>query len=164
MTSHISTIRWSNFKHRGPKVGVFLKSIQATPCGHYSKWKLTPENLLWTSCPWLPWPWFSCEKSLKILKVVWEVWNFERHFKNLYLAGRCVWRAQIGLVWKLVSRATHSVLQIYYSHYLLKHRKAMNEPRKMFKWPWKFQVLLASSKFCLWASLKMCDLQILGTA
>jgi hypothetical protein len=39
-----------------PKVGVFLKSTQSTPCGHYSKWKLTPKIPLWSSCPWPPWP------------------------------------------------------------------------------------------------------------
>ncbi len=32
-----------------------------------------------------------------------------------------------------------------WSDHLLKHSKAMNEPHKAFKWPWKFKVLLASS-------------------
>jgi hypothetical protein len=80
-----NTDRSSNFEHRDPKVGVFLKSTEATPCGHFSKWKLTPENPLWKPCPW---PWFSHEKLLKIFKVLWKIRNFERsHFKNLYIAG-----------------------------------------------------------------------------
>ncbi len=39
-----STVRWSNFDPRDPKMGVFLESTEATPCGHLLKWKLTPEN------------------------------------------------------------------------------------------------------------------------
>ncbi len=46
--------------------------LKLTPCGPFSKWKLTPENPLWTPCPRPPWPWFSCEKSLKIFKVLWK--------------------------------------------------------------------------------------------
>ncbi len=37
-------VRWSNFEFRDPKVGLFFDRTQATPCGHYSKWKLAPEN------------------------------------------------------------------------------------------------------------------------
>ncbi len=40
----------------------------------------------------------------------------------------------------------------------------MNELHKTFKWPWKIKVSTKSSKFCLCASLKSCDLQILGIA
>ncbi len=35
---------WSNFDRLDPKMGVFLQSTEATPCGHVLKWKLTPEN------------------------------------------------------------------------------------------------------------------------
>ncbi len=38
------TVRWSNFDHRDPKIGVSLQSTKATTCGHLLKWKLTPEN------------------------------------------------------------------------------------------------------------------------
>jgi hypothetical protein len=38
------TIRWSNFDRWDPKIGVFLQSTEATPCGHPLKGKLTPEN------------------------------------------------------------------------------------------------------------------------
>ncbi len=38
-----ATVRWFNFDRRDPKVGVFLQSTEATPCGHL-KWKLTPEK------------------------------------------------------------------------------------------------------------------------
>ncbi len=41
---HESTFRWSNFDRRDPKIGVFLQSTEATPCGHLLKCKLTPEN------------------------------------------------------------------------------------------------------------------------
>jgi hypothetical protein len=51
---------------------------------------LPPKTFLWTSCPWPPWPWFSREKSLKILKVLSEIQNFKRHLKNLFLAGKWV--------------------------------------------------------------------------
>jgi hypothetical protein len=37
------TVRWSNFDRRDAKMGVFLRSTEATPCGHVLKWKLTPE-------------------------------------------------------------------------------------------------------------------------
>jgi hypothetical protein len=40
----------------------------------------------------------------------------------------------------------------------------MNDPQKTFKWPWKIKVSSTSSKFRFCASLKSCDLQILGTA
>ncbi len=33
----VSTVMWSNFERRDPKVGVFLKSTEATPCGHFFK-------------------------------------------------------------------------------------------------------------------------------
>ncbi len=39
-----STVRWSNFDRLDPKMGVFLQSTEATPCGHLLKGKLTPEN------------------------------------------------------------------------------------------------------------------------
>ncbi len=42
------TLRWSNFDPRDPKMGVFLQSTEATPCGHLLKWKLTPCK------PWKP--------------------------------------------------------------------------------------------------------------
>jgi hypothetical protein len=38
------TVRWSNFDHLDPKMGFFLQSTEATPCGHVLKRKLTPEN------------------------------------------------------------------------------------------------------------------------
>jgi hypothetical protein len=41
----VHTVRWSNFDRLDPKMGVFLQSTEATPCGHVLKWKLTPENL-----------------------------------------------------------------------------------------------------------------------
>ncbi len=31
---YISTVRWSNFDRLDPKMGVFLQSTEATPCGH----------------------------------------------------------------------------------------------------------------------------------
>jgi hypothetical protein len=47
------TVRWSNFGRRDPKMGVFLQSTEATPCGYLLKWQLTPENPpLWTPCSW----------------------------------------------------------------------------------------------------------------
>ncbi len=38
------TVRWSNFDPLDPKIGVFLQSTEATPCGNVLEWKLTPEN------------------------------------------------------------------------------------------------------------------------
>jgi hypothetical protein len=32
-----STVRWSNFDRLDPKMGVFLQSTEATPCGHVLK-------------------------------------------------------------------------------------------------------------------------------
>ncbi len=40
----INTVKWSNFDRWDPKMGVFLQSTEATPCGHLQKWKLTPKN------------------------------------------------------------------------------------------------------------------------
>jgi hypothetical protein len=125
---------------------------------------LPPRTPLRTPCSWPPWPWFTCEKSLKIFKVSWNIRNFDPHFKNLYLARKWVYRAEIGLVWKLGSRATHSVLHNFWSDHLLEHSEAVNKPQKSFKWPWKIKVLSTSSKFRFCASLKSRDLQILGNS
>jgi hypothetical protein len=38
------TVRWCNFDRRNPKMGVFLRSTEATPSGHVLKRKLSPEN------------------------------------------------------------------------------------------------------------------------
>jgi hypothetical protein len=43
-TEGAHTVRWSNFDCPDPKMGVFLQSTEATPCGRLLKWKLTPEN------------------------------------------------------------------------------------------------------------------------
>ncbi len=40
---YTNTVKWSDFDRRYPKMGVFLQSTEATPCGHL-KWKRTPEN------------------------------------------------------------------------------------------------------------------------
>ncbi len=32
-----STVRWSNFDPRDPKMGVFLQNTEATPCGNLLK-------------------------------------------------------------------------------------------------------------------------------
>ncbi len=53
-----------------PKMGVFLKSTEATPCGHLLTWKLIPKNPLADTKFWPPWPWFSHQKLLKIFKVL----------------------------------------------------------------------------------------------
>jgi hypothetical protein len=42
--ARLYTVRWSNFDHRDRKMGVFLQSTEATPCGHLLELKLTPEN------------------------------------------------------------------------------------------------------------------------
>jgi hypothetical protein len=66
---NFSTVRWSNFDPRDPKMGVFLQSAEATPCGHLLKWRLTPRKPPCGHHSWPPWPWFSCEKPVKIFKV-----------------------------------------------------------------------------------------------
>jgi hypothetical protein len=38
------TVRWSNFDRLDTKMGVFLQSSEATPCGHVLKKKLTPRK------------------------------------------------------------------------------------------------------------------------
>ncbi len=83
---YVCTVRWSNFERLlGRKVGIFLKSTEATPCEHFSKSKPIP---LKTPCPCLPWPWFSHENSLKIFEVLWKIWNFEIHFKKKSISCR----------------------------------------------------------------------------
>ncbi len=64
-----NTVRWSNFDRLDSKMEVFLQSTEAIPCGHVLEWELTPENPPRTPCSWPPWPWFSCEKLLKIFEV-----------------------------------------------------------------------------------------------
>jgi translation initiation factor 2 beta subunit (eIF-2beta)/eIF-5 len=64
----IRTVRLSNFDRRDPKMGVFLQSADATPADIFLNESLPPKIPLWTPCSWLPWPWFSREKSL-IFKV-----------------------------------------------------------------------------------------------
>jgi hypothetical protein len=34
---YLLTVRWFNFVRRDPKMGVFLQSTEATPCGHFLK-------------------------------------------------------------------------------------------------------------------------------
>jgi hypothetical protein len=129
-----STVRWSNFERRDPKTGVFLKSTEATPCGYFFEWKLTPENTLWTPCPWPPWPWFPVKNRWRFSKFCTKKKkkrNHESHFKNLDLAGKWVWRVQCSLVWKLVFRVTYSVLKQFWSNHLLEHIEAMNEPQNV---------------------------------
>jgi hypothetical protein len=41
---HSDPVRWPQFDHQDPKMGVFLKSKQASPCGHSLEWKLTPKT------------------------------------------------------------------------------------------------------------------------
>ncbi len=43
--SKYSTVRWSNFDRRDRKMGAFLLSTEATPCGHLLKWKLPPKKI-----------------------------------------------------------------------------------------------------------------------
>jgi hypothetical protein len=105
------------------------------------------------------------------LKNHWQFSKFRKLYRTLTLTlkicilqenGFKLWRTHIGLVWKLGLRATYSVLQHFWTDHLLEHSKAMNEPQKTLKWPWKIKVLSTSLKFCLCASLKRCVLQILG--
>ncbi len=37
LTALVPTFRWSNFDCRDPKMGVFLQSTEATPCGRVLK-------------------------------------------------------------------------------------------------------------------------------
>jgi hypothetical protein len=164
MTSHTVPSGGLTLIVRAQKWGFSCKVQRRSPADIFLNESLPPKTPLWTPCPWPPCSWFTCEKLLKIFKVLWKIRNFDPHFKNLYLARKWVQRAHIGLVWKLVLRTTHSVLQHFRSDHLLEYSKAMNEPQKMFKWPWKIKVLSTSSKFRSCASLKTCDLQILGNA
>ncbi len=105
LTLSVGTQKWE----------LFLKSTEATPCGHFTKWKLTPKSPCGHHVHGRHGQGFPVKKSLKIFKVLWKIQNFERHYKNLDLAGKWIWRAQISLVWKLVFRATHSVLQHFWA-------------------------------------------------
>jgi hypothetical protein len=156
------TAWWSNFVHRGPKMGVSCKIQRQPPAYIFVSESLPqkpPADTMFMAAMTMALLWKIVEGFQSFVK---KIRNFDPHFKNLYLATTWVWRAHIGLVWKLVSRATHSVLQNFWSDHLLEHSKAMNEPQKTFKWPWKIKVSPTSSKFCSCASLKTCDLQILG--
>jgi hypothetical protein len=80
------TVRWSNFDWRDPKIGVFLRSTEATPCGHLLTWKLTPENppvdTMFMAAMAMVLPWKIVEDFQSFVKIR----NFDPHFKNLYLA------------------------------------------------------------------------------
>jgi hypothetical protein len=106
-----STVRWSNFVYWDPKMGVFLQSTGSTPCGHL-KWKLTPKNPLWTPCSWPLWPWFSCEKSLKIFKIKKKEKKNTKRWPSLQKPVSCkkMGLESSHLVWKLDLRAAHCVL------------------------------------------------------
>ncbi len=144
---------------------VFLLSVEATPWGHLLKWKLTPQK---HPCGHHVHGRHGHRSPVKIVEdfesFCKKKQNFDPHFKNLYLARKWIQRAHIGIVWKLVSRATHSVLKHFWSDHLLEQSKAVNERQKTLQWPWKTKVLSTGSKFRLCASLKTCDLQILGNA
>ncbi len=124
------TVRWSNFDPLDPKMGVFLQSTQATPCGHVLKWKLNPENppadTMFMAAMGMVRPWKIAEDFESFRKIR----NFDPHFKNLYLARKWVWRAHFELVWKLVLRCYTFCLQDFWSDHSLEHSKPINEPQK----------------------------------
>ncbi len=144
-------------------MGVFLQSTEATPCGYLLEWK--------SQKPPAGHHVHDRHRHGSPVKNRWRFSKFREKYetltltlKNLYLARKWVWKAQIVLVWKLALRATHSVLQHFCPDHLLEHSEAMNEPKKTFKWPWNIKVSSSSSEFRSCASLKTCDLQILGNA
>ncbi len=151
---------------RAQKWGFSCKVQRRPPADIFLDESLPPKTPLRTPDSWPPWPWFSREKLLKIFKVLWNIRNFNPHFKNLYLARKWVQRAHFGLVWKLV-QGLHLLFYsifgqiIYWNTAKLYERAPKN---KTFKWPWKVKVLSTSSKFCLCASRKTRGLQILGNA
>ncbi len=134
------TVWWSNFDPWNPKFEISCKVQRRPTADIILKESLPPKTPLWTPCSWPPWPWSSHEKLLKIFKISWKIQKVDPHFKNLYHARKWLWRAHISLVWKLGLRATHSVLQHFWSDHLLEHSKAMNEPLKTCKWPWRIKV------------------------
>ncbi len=81
------TVRWSNFDPLDPKMGVFLQSTEATPCGHLLKWKLTPKNppvdTMFIAAMAMVLPRKIVEDSQSFVK---KIRNFDPHSKNLYLA------------------------------------------------------------------------------
>jgi hypothetical protein len=120
-------------------MGFFLQSTEATPCGHLLKWKLTPENppadTMFMAAMAMVLPWKIVENFQSFVKKNYE--TFTLTLKICILQDNGFKRAHIGLVWKLVLRATHSVLQHFWSDHLLEHSEAMNDPQNTFKWPWK---------------------------
>jgi hypothetical protein len=154
------------------KWGVSCKVQRRPPADIFLNESLPKKTPLRTPCSWPPWPWFSREILLKILKVSWKkkLHSFDPYFKTLYLARKWVQRAHIGLVWKLCLRATQSILQHFRSDHLLEHSEAMNELQKKKKKK-RSNDLLERSKFrqqvhsfFLRAFLKACDFQIFGIA
>jgi hypothetical protein len=72
------------------KWGISCEVQRRPPADIVLNESLPPKTPLRTPFSWPPWPWFSREKSLKIFKVPWKIWNINPHFKNLYLARKWV--------------------------------------------------------------------------
>ncbi len=97
--------------------GFSCKVQRRPPADIFLNESLPPKTPLWTPCSWSPWSWFSREMSYKTLTLTLKICILQENgFKWAY----------IGLVWKLVLRATHSVLLYIWSDHLLEHSKAMH--------------------------------------
>ncbi len=160
------TVRWSNFDLRDPKMGVFLQSTEATPCEHLLKLKFTPKKppahtmFMAAMARVLPW------------KIVEDFQSFVKNTKlwaSLKKSVSCTkmglnssrWSCLIAWFKSYTSILFYNIFgqTIYWST-----SKPWTNPQKTFKWPWKIKVSSTSSKFPLFASMKTCDLQILGYA
>ncbi len=84
------TVRWSNFARWDPKMGVFLQSTEATPCGPVLEWKLTPKNppadTMFMAAMAMVLSW----KIVKDFQSFVKIRNVDLHFKYLYLARKWV--------------------------------------------------------------------------
>jgi hypothetical protein len=132
------TVRWSNFQRRDPKVGIFLKSTEATPWGYISKWKLTPENP----------PVDTMSMAAIAMVLLWKIAeDFQSFVKNTKLWASKIWILQENgfkelklVLFESLFLGLHILFnKIFGQTIYWSTAKPRTSPKKTFKWPWKIK-------------------------
>ncbi len=149
-------------------MGVFLQSTEATPCGHVLQWKLTPKNpradTRFMAAMAIVLPWKIAEDFQSFVKNT-KLWP------SIYKSVSCKKMGIKSSHWSCL-KACFKCYTFCFTTFLVRpstgaqqrHERAQKGKKKTFKWPCKIKVSSTRLKFRLYATLKTCDLQILGNA
>ncbi len=154
-------------------MGVFLLSTETTPLRTCSKMKAYPRtppppvDTMFMAAMAMVLPWKIAEDFQSFVKKtkLWPSLYKSVSYKKMGLKSSrwsCLKACFMGYTFCLRTFLVRPSTGA--QDHLPEHSKAMNEPQKTFKWPWKIKVSPTRLKFCLCATQKTCDLQILGIA